>query len=1297
MKKEFSMNQKFFALIMVIAILSTCIPTQMISIAETASQQEFEDFESEMVLVNGIATNQKLLQKNDITQWWFEGGDSNSVLNLATFPTNFIENGDGVNNSKFLSTGTTTLIGTKKTSLIRTLPNPYTNATITHEIRLKKPASGTLRYNLWDSAFNRYSAVTGGKKIAQIAIKGSTGTMTYGSEYKGPSTAPVSTNASLALTSAAPWVYIRFVMNLPQKTMKLYYGTSLDNMLPWNGDANKVYNFQANGSSPSYSMANSTLGALEFSSGTTSEAYQIGCDDVKTYYGAGPSPVATGLSITNDNVVGHTIQGSYSTYSDPRNYAESGSTATWRRADDANFTTNVETIKTESISQGTSSSYKLTTADNNKYIQFSVVPRSSAADFNEGYESSTVLQNKIRMPQTVPTVTLKRPLTATRVYTGDAITMAASAICDDTTITKMEYYANGSLVAQSEAAPFSASWTGAVIGTYSVYAKAYNALNESASSAPISMEVITKPRLADEFDVLREKWKLQLTGGILYDLNDPDINARIAAIDSDAEVNRQYFKDNPGYTSNLDSYSALETMALAYATNGSKYQGNTQLRDEIVAAFTQQSIDAYNTTNSGFFWGWEFGYPTSICDIIAMMYDDLPQSLINTYMTAIDYQNPDVGYTYANKMWDCQAIMLRGVMGKSAAKIIQARDGMKPVYAYTTSGEGFYLDGSFIQHSNIAYNGGYGKSLFREMTRMIALLDGSTWKVTDPNMINVYQIAYDSYAAYIYKGEFMDMTRGREIGSPVSRNSHRIGHQAMHGFIEMTQFAPEPYRTEYKRLIKKWIIEDTYMPFFETDLPLDVLRIAKEIMADDSIQPAEPLIDHIRSAAMARVVHLRPDYAFGLSMTSRMSANYEALDANVNGWYTGAGMTYLYNNDIEQFADHYWETVNRYRLPGITLDTMPRGNDDGHAVLNPFNWVGGTDIDGLYGVSGMYLGQWNSTLQAKKSWFMLDDEIVCLGAGINSTDNRTIESIVENRKIRDDGQNVLTIDGAAQPVKRDWSSTSEGAKWMHLSGNVANSDIGYYFPDPQQIKLLRENRLGSNYGMYEIPSGYDIREPKNYMTMWVDHGANPVDAKYSYALLPDKSSQQVSDYASNPDFTILENSSNVQAIKEKKLNIVAANFWNDGLNKVDMISSDKKASVMTRINNGILEVFVSDPTMSNTGTINLTIDKNTVQTLSLPAGMQVLQAGPALKLQVNVKNSIGKTFTAKFQLDTISEPAPVVINAYYHIPTNTLVDIMITDDVTKPYIPPVVAKPAEYEIKQFTWKDLVNIQPVTTN
>ncbi len=210
-----------------------------------------------------------------------------------------------------------------------------------------------------------------------------------------------------------------------------------------------------------------------------------------------------------------------------------------------------------------------------------------------------------------------------------------------------------------------------------------------------------------------------------------------------------------------------------------------------VEAFTKLGQEAYSVdSDKGFFWGWEFGSPATICNIISLMYEIIPQEVIDDYIAAIDKHNPDVGFTAANKMWDCQAILLRGVMGKNADKINHAVSGMKPVYTYVTSGDGYYEDGSFIQHYNIAYNGGYGKSLMRELCESVATLYGTAYEIKDEGLNNIYEIALNAYVPYIYRGEMMDMVRGREIGSPVSRSSHRIGHQAMHFIIRMTQFAP---------------------------------------------------------------------------------------------------------------------------------------------------------------------------------------------------------------------------------------------------------------------------------------------------------------------------------------------------------------------------------------------------------------------------------------------------------------------------------------------------------------------------
>lgn len=66
---------------------------------------------------------------------------------------------------------------------------------------------------------------------------------------------------------------------------------------------------------------------------------------------------------------------------------------------------------------------------------------------------------------------------------------------------------------------------------------------------------------------------------------------------------------------------------------------------------------------------------------------------------------------------------------------------------------------------------------------------------------------------------------------------------------------------------------------------------------------------------------------------------------------------------------------------------------------------------------------------------MLGDQIVALGSGITSTDAaRTVETIVENRKLNESGDNTFIVDGVTKPSGLGWSESMNNAHWAHLAG-----------------------------------------------------------------------------------------------------------------------------------------------------------------------------------------------------------------------------------------------------------------------
>ncbi len=96
-------------------------------------------------------------------------------------------------------------------------------------------------------------------------------------------------------------------------------------------------------------------------------------------------------------------------------------------------------------------------------------------------------------------------------------------------------------------------------------------------------------------------------------------------------------------------------------------------------------------------------------------------------------------------------------------------------------------------------------------------------------------------------------------------------------------------------------------------------------------------------------------------------------------------MTYLYTEDLAHWNDDLWPTIDPYRMPGTTVDTRRRADiPHGRNYLPSTTWVGGAARDGLC-AAGMDLAVDGSTLRARKSWFLLDDSVIALGAGIGST------------------------------------------------------------------------------------------------------------------------------------------------------------------------------------------------------------------------------------------------------------------------------------------------------------------------
>ena len=771
---------------------------------------------------------------------------------------------------------------------------------------------------------------------------------------------------------------------------------------------------------------------------------------------------------------------------------------------------------------------------------------------------------------------------------------------------------------------------------------------------------------SSDFDPMRTAWWQLQAGGSNYSLSDSLVKSRLSTLTNNA-LGYWNTMDKTGtntflwsdLTSTTDSseissaYTRLATMAEAYATYGSALRSNVSLATDIQTGLNWMYTNRYNVSvpapggEYDNWYDWEIGAPLEIADLSVYMYDKLGVAGLSNTLAALDHFVPSPfsgtsGTSTGGNLTDkIRSVAVRGAVMKDASKLTLAANAFSSLFMNVTSGDGFYADGSFIQHTHHPYTGSYGLVAINDLSLVLPWLVGSPgqyigdvtqtnviypWRCTDPNYTNVFNWVYDSYQPLLYYGEMMDMSRGRAV-SRFSNEAHTAGGSIMEWLLTLgvSAFPDAANATKIQSLVKYLAQVDTFRTF-TNNVPLQLVAPTEQLMANNSITPRGQLTGHWDFASMDRVVHLRPGWGLGLSTSSSRVYNYESINSeNLHGWFQGDGVTYFYvTNDLAQYSSNFWPTVDPYSLSGTTADTTTLANSAGQSYLSPNNWVGGATLF-TNGVAGMDLNPQGSVLVAKKSWFMFDDEVVCLGAGITCNDGADIQTTPLNRKFSTSNTNAFVANGTTMPTTLGWSTNFTTLNWCSFGGFG-----GCYFPGGAPIKALRQARTNS---WSQINAGGTTSSVINdFLTLWFDHGVNPNNATYAYVVLPNFSTTQVSNYASSPEITILENTTNTQAVKDTTLNVVAANFWGDTNKTIDLITVNHKASVLAQNTNNLLSVAVSDPTQTNTVGISITLNQAGNSVVSLDPAITLVQLRPTIQFTANTAGALGRSLTATFNL-----------------------------------------------------------------
>ena len=651
----------------------------------------------------------------------------------------------------------------------------------------------------------------------------------------------------------------------------------------------------------------------------------------------------------------------------------------------------------------------------------------------------------------------------------------------------------------------------------------------------------------------------------------------------------------------LKQYDGLVKIVKAYATPGTKYYKKEEIKTQVIDALDWLYDNAYheNLPELGNWWQWEIGIPKKLNEILAIMYDEVPKDKKIKYLKASQYFqpyakwsafSPSASYSSAphkristggNRIDTSLICFIRGVLMEDRTQILDGLNSVAEVGKIVTEKDGFYKDGSFVQHDNVAYNGTYATVLFDGLGMILELIDGTEFKIESPEINNIYDSILKGYSYLMINGGVNDSVSGRSISRDNSSEIER-GKDLVSSITLLSSKAPKEYRNDLYSMIKKIVLDNNFYSVIKKESKPKIKNILENIMADENIKPLKVEGTKIFGAMDRAVYTNSKEGKVVLSMHSNRIANYETMnEENLKGWYTGDGMTYIYGKDSSSFVE-FWPTADMYHLSGVTNSINKMENKAGERrekpTVSPKKFVGGVETGDVAFV-GMDFISWNNKTTAKKSWLMIDGAVLALGSNITSTDGE-IHTTIDNRILK---KGKIYIDGK----ELNKNSTIKDPKniSINFNENYPNENIGYKIINSPELNINFTENKGS---WKNIGGTLDTEIVKQYFSVYLNYGKDPKDETYAYVILPMFSKDEVENYDTSR-FKIEKLDDKAHIVRDAKTDIVAINFWNNGENEFEGIKTKYPLSIIKDEEDGILKLYVSDPTQAKNENVSLEI------------------------------------------------------------------------------------------------------------
>ncbi|HCW7652972.1 TPA: polysaccharide lyase 8 family protein [Staphylococcus aureus] len=726
-----------------------------------------------------------------------------------------------------------------------------------------------------------------------------------------------------------------------------------------------------------------------------------------------------------------------------------------------------------------------------------------------------------------------------------------------------------------------------------------------------------------DYEKLRNIWLDVNYGYDKYDENNPDMKKKFEATENEAEKllkemktesDRKYLWES---SKDLDTKSAdmtrtyrnIEKISEAMKHKNTKLktdENKTKVKDALewlhknaygkepdkkVADLTSNFKNKTSRNTNLNWWDYEIGTPRALTNTLILLQEDFTDEEKKKYTAPIKTFAPDsdkilssVGKSEPAKggnLVDISKVkLLESIIEEDKDMMKKSIDSFNTVFTYAQNSatgkerNGFYKDGSYIDHQDVPYTGAYGVVLLEGISQMMPMIKETLFNDSNQNDTTLKSWIDDGFMPLIYKGEMMDLSRGRAI-SRENETSHSASATVMKSLLRLSDTMDKSTKAKYKKIVKTSVESDS--SYKQTDYLSSYSDISKmKSLMEDSTISTNGLTQQLKIYNdMDRVTYHNKglDFAFGLSMTSKNVARYESINGeNLKGWHTGAGMSYLYNSDVKHYRDNFWATADMKRLAGTTtLDNEEPKSTDVKKSSKTF--VGGTKFDDQHASIGMDFENQDKTLTAKKSYFILNDKIVFLGTGIKSTDSsKNPVTTIENRKAND----YKLYKDDTQTTNSDNQETNS----LFLeSTNSTQNNIGYHFLNESKITVKKESHTGKWSDINK--SQKDIQKTDEYYEVTQKH--SNTDSKYAYVLYPGLSKDVFKSKASK--VTVVKQEDDFHVVKDNESVWAGINYSDSAktfeINNTKVEVKAKGMFILTKKDDNTYECSFYNPESTN--------------------------------------------------------------------------------------------------------------------